>query len=90
MDLYDHWGRTPLHWAALNGHATSVTSLLKAGAAAKIKDKAGETALEMAERRAKCSASERENGVGASVFGSIAKLLGGSGGTKHLAKGGKA
>ena len=59
----------------------------KARASPKEKDEAGETPLNMAERRAKCSASEREPGVSASVFGGIAKLLGGSGATKNLRKG---
>ena len=42
---------------------------------------------QMAERRALCSAKDRDPGVGASVFGGIAKLLGGSGTTKHLKPG---
>ena len=85
LDTKDAWGRTPLHWAALNGHSTAVACLLKAGASSKHIDFAGETALEMVERRAKCSASERDPGVPSSVFGGIAKVLGGSGSTKGLA-----
>lgn len=45
---------------------------------------AGETALAMAERRARCGASERADGERASTWGGIASLLGGSGSTKNL------
>ncbi len=84
-DWEDKWGRTPLHWATVNGHRNSVTRLLDLKVDRKKKDKSGETALEIAERRAKCGAAElRPNGMGASVFGDIAKVLGGSGTTKQV------
>ena len=84
IDAKDAWGRTALHWAALNGHGVQVQWLLDHGADDGGKDLAGETALEMAERRARCGAKDRNNGERASTFGGIAKMLGGSGGTKNL------
>jgi hypothetical protein len=68
----------------INGHATTVARLLEAGANAKAADAAGEAALEMAERRARCGASERGDGERASTWAGIARLLGGSGTTKNL------
>jgi hypothetical protein len=62
IDLRDIWGRTALHWASINGHAVTVQALLDAGANDGIKDGAGESALEMAERRARCGAKERNSG----------------------------
>jgi hypothetical protein len=97
-----------------------VAHLLSLGANTAATDGAGETALEMAERRAKCGAAAERGGAGggggggggsggggggggsgkgrgggsgggggggivsASTFGGIAKMLGGSGATKHL------
>ena len=84
MDRVDAWGRTPLHWAAVNGHRAACVALLDAGASAMIKDDAGETPTAAAERRALCSARERPDGARASTWGDIATLLGGSGRTKHL------
>ncbi|KAJ3155421.1 hypothetical protein HDU86_004323 [Geranomyces michiganensis] len=80
----DQWGRTALHWAVVNGHRGCVAALLEAGADRKAVDDAGEGAVEMAERRARCGASERGAGVVASVFADIAKLLGGSGTTSSV------
>ena len=84
VDRVDAWGRTPLHWAAVNGHRAACVALLDAGASAMIKDDAGETPTAAAERRALCSARERPDGARASTWGDIATLLGGSGRTKHL------
>ncbi|KAL6064296.1 putative peptide synthase SimD6, variant 2 [Balamuthia mandrillaris] len=86
LEWRDQWERTPLHWAVINGHRTAVLRLLEAGASLKTQDMAGETALQMAERRARCGASERPDGVRTSVFGDIAKLLGGSGATKNVTR----
>lgn len=56
INLKDVWGRTALHWAAINGHAREVQFLLDFGADDTATDMAGESALEMAERRARCGA----------------------------------
>ncbi|KAJ3413260.1 hypothetical protein HDV05_008246 [Chytridiales sp. JEL 0842] len=84
LNSKDEWGRTPLHWASINGHSSAVKTLLENEANEKLVDSSGETALEMAERRARCGANERGAGVRSSVFGDIAKVLGGSGGTKSV------
>lgn len=84
VDRRDAWGRTPLHWAAVNGHRAACVALLDAGASASAVDNAGETPTAAAERRALCSARERPDGARASTWGDIATLLGGSGRTKHL------
>jgi len=84
VDRVDAWGRTPLHWAAVNGHRAACVALLDAGASASAVDDAGETPTDAAERRALCSARERPDGARASTWGDIATLLGGSGRTKHL------
>ncbi|CAD7930826.1 unnamed protein product, partial [Amoebophrya sp. A25] len=95
------FGRTPLHWAVVNGHRDVVEFLLKHdfGSSSSssrssnsstvdpsIRDKNNETALELAERRALCANAADRGGGGlpASLFGGIAKLLGGSGSTKNL------
>ena len=44
-----------------------------------------ETPIQIAERRAQCRAADRPNGLRPSVFGDIAKQLGGSGKTVRLA-----
>ncbi|KNC97577.1 uncharacterized protein SPPG_07049 [Spizellomyces punctatus DAOM BR117] len=77
----DTWTRTPLHWAVVNGWRTTVAALLAWGANPKLRDKNHESCIEIAERRARCGANERGAGVGASVFGDIARMLGGSGRT---------
>ena len=86
LEWKDAWGRTPLHWASVNGHRNVVSALLSHGASELIdvRDNAGETARDAAERRALCSAKERPDGASSSVWGDIAKLLGGSGTTRHL------
>jgi len=86
VNALDAWGRTPLHWASVNGHRNACKALLDLGADASIKDDAGETARAIAERRALCSAQERPKGGRPSTWGDIANLLGGSGATKHLKK----
>ena len=43
-----HAGRTPLHWAAANGTACAVDTLLRAGANQRIRNADGMTALELA------------------------------------------
>ncbi|KAJ3139894.1 hypothetical protein HDU90_008792 [Geranomyces variabilis] len=80
----DQWGRAALHWAVVNGHRGCVAVLLEWGADRKVEDDAGEVAVDIAERRARCGASERGAGVVASVFADIAKLLGGSGTTNSV------
>ena len=42
----------------INGHAAAAAALLEAGADVRARDRAGETPLEMAERRARCGAGE--------------------------------
>jgi hypothetical protein len=59
VDPRDAWQRTPLHWAVINGHQAVVVRLLGAGADAKARD-LKENSVEMAERRAKCGASDRQ------------------------------
>lgn len=86
LNRVDRWGRAPLHWAVVNGHRTVVVWLLEAGATKSLHDAAGETPLQVAERRAQCRAQDRPDGMGASVFGDIATLLGGSAATaRHAA-----
>lgn len=80
----DKWSRTPLHWASVNGHAVLVSELLRmADLDLSARDSDGETALDIAERRAKCGATDRQ-GERASKWGSIARLLGGSGTTDAI------
>ena len=86
VNALDAWGRTALHWAAVNGHRNACKELLDRGADGSIRDRDGETARDVAERRALCSAQERPKGGRPSTWGDIANLLGGSGATKHLKK----
>ena len=86
VNALDAWGRTALHWAAVNGHRNACKELLDRGADGSIRDRDGETARDIAERRALCSAQERPKGGRPSTWGDIANLLGGSGATKHLKK----
>ena len=79
----DRWGRTPLHWAVVNGHSDTVKLLVELGASRAERDSAGETPLEIAERRAQCGAQERPNGARASTWGGIARALGGAGTTQR-------
>ncbi|KAG8469179.1 hypothetical protein KFE25_007697 [Diacronema lutheri] len=80
----DAWGRTALHWAALNGHAHAAEWLLAAGADRAAVDAAGESALQMAERRALCSAAERAGAGPPARWSAVAKALGGAGTTRAL------
>ena len=82
----DVWGRTAMHWAALNGHRAVVAALLRRGASRNVADANGETPVQLAERRALCSARDRPDGERASRWGDVAALLGGAGTTKHLKK----
>jgi hypothetical protein len=82
----DVWGRTAMHWAALNGHRAVVAALLHRGASRSVADANGETPVQLAERRALCSARDRPDGERASRWGDVAALLGGAGTTKHLKK----
>ena len=79
----DRWGRTPLHWAVVNGHGDIVKLLVELGASKAERDGAGETPLEIAERRAQCGAQDRPNGARASTWGGIARALGGAGTTQR-------
>ena len=47
----DRWGRSALHWAALNGHRQACVTLLAFGADRSQLDENGETAVALAERR---------------------------------------
>eukprot|EP00958_Prasinococcus_capsulatus_P016557 scaffold1834_cov331-Prasinococcus_capsulatus_cf.AAC.3 len=87
VEARDAWERTPLHWAAVNGHQGVVSALLEAGADALAQDATGETPRAMAERRAQCSNRERPDGARASVWGGIATLLGGSAQTQRARAG---
>ena len=86
VEWRDVWGRTAMHWAALNGNRGVVTALLRKGASSSVEDAHGDTPVQLAERRALCSARERPDGERASRWGDIATLLGGAGTTKHLKK----
>ena len=48
VNAKDKTGRTPLHWAASEGHVAALQVLLKAGANVHSLDKTGRTALEVA------------------------------------------
>jgi ankyrin repeat protein len=83
----DQFGRTPLHWATINGHRTVVQHLAtsyQAESLIEAVDNDGETAVMMAMRRARCGAEERGGRGGATVWGDIAGLLGGGGSTKEV------
>jgi acyl-CoA synthetase (AMP-forming)/AMP-acid ligase II len=82
LDARDSWGRTPLHWAIVNGHRVPAEALLSAGANGAVSDNEGETPLAIAERRARCGAQDRPDGLRPSVFADLATLLGGSGATQ--------
>ena len=85
INAVDRWGRTSLHWAALNGFATVVTELLNyPGIDVTIKDAENETALDMSERKARCGANERGGAGRPSQWSGIAKILGGSGTTEAI------
>lgn len=86
LGIQDKWGRTSLHWAAVNGHGEAVRALMEMGSDPTLPDLEGETPRDIAERRARCGASERGDGVRSSVFGDIAKTLGGSGTTKSVGR----
>lgn len=51
-------GNTPLHWAALNGHLTSVQCLVEKGADPYLQNKAGHDAVYEAERNDRREAVE--------------------------------
>ncbi|KAJ3102032.1 hypothetical protein HDU97_000874 [Phlyctochytrium planicorne] len=86
LEARDLGGRTPLHWAAMNGHRGVVKVLVDFGADVAVKDLAGEDPVTVAERLARCGAAERGGGVRSSVFGDIARVLGGRGTTKNVSK----
>jgi len=57
LDSKDHYGRTPLHWAAWHGHTKLAEALIARGADLKVTDKSGATPLHFAvshERRETC------------------------------------
>ena len=64
VNAKDERGRTPLHAAALNGHADTVKALIAAGADVNGKDKRGQTPLHLAADRgtAKALAGDGEDG----------------------------
>jgi hypothetical protein len=81
----DRWQRTPLHWASLNGFPAVVMELLSfPGVDTSLTDLDQETALDIAERRARCGAAEREGAGRPSTWSGIAKILGGSGTTEAV------
>jgi acyl-CoA synthetase (AMP-forming)/AMP-acid ligase II/ankyrin repeat protein len=85
----DRWGRTALHWGSINGHravCAFLSTIEEGPQTCTMKDNRGERPVDCAERRALCSAKERPNGARSSVWGDIAKILGGSGSTKNLKK----
>ena len=52
----DKWGRTPLHWATVNGHRDAVVALVEAGSDMWKEDYYHESSMALAERRAECRA----------------------------------
>ena len=50
----DKWGRTPLHWATVNGHRSAVVALVEAGSDMWLKDFQRDSSMDLAERRAEC------------------------------------
>jgi len=50
----DAWGRTPLHWAVINGHREAIVTLVEAGSDISLRDLQNESSLDLAERRALC------------------------------------
>ena len=50
----DIWGRTPLHWAVINGHREAIITLVEAGSDISVRDLQHESSLDLAERRALC------------------------------------
>ncbi|KAJ3113128.1 hypothetical protein HDU96_003763 [Phlyctochytrium bullatum] len=86
LEARDKGGRTPLLWAAMNGHRGAVKELVDLGADTGARSAAGEDAVMIAERLARCGAQERGAGVRSSVFGDIARLVGGRGTTKNVSK----
>ena len=50
----DVWGRSPLHWAAMNGHREAIVALVEAGCQILLPDLQNESSLDLAERRAQC------------------------------------
>ncbi|RKO89800.1 ankyrin repeat-containing domain protein, partial [Blyttiomyces helicus] len=64
VDARDDMGRTPLHWAAVAGHAGLVVSLLNSGAKDTCRDGAGATPLHYAcsKNHARCAAALVEGG----------------------------
>mmetsp|Transcript_4873 Transcript_4873/g.12067 ORF Transcript_4873/g.12067 Transcript_4873/m.12067 type:complete len:1375 (-) Transcript_4873:463-4587(-) len=83
IDPVDCFKRTPLHWAVVNGHRSAAEFFLSRGADKGLRDVDGENAVQMAERRALCANAGARDGP-ASLWGGIAKVLGGSGTTKIL------
>ncbi|KAI9094989.1 hypothetical protein DFS34DRAFT_628037 [Phlyctochytrium arcticum] len=90
LSTKDAYGRTPLHWSVINGHTATTSHLLhrikSAGVdVVGVRDGQGETAKEMAERRARCGDAGR-GGLPPSVFAGLAGLVGGSGRTASVKK----
>ena len=63
LERRDAWGRSALHWAAVNGAGDAVKALAGLGADVSARDDAGETPVDAAERRARCGAAERPDGA---------------------------
>ncbi|KAJ3211805.1 hypothetical protein HDU67_004278 [Dinochytrium kinnereticum] len=86
LECRDAGSRTPLLWAAMNGHRGCVKVLMENGADVSARDCEGEDAVLIAERLARCGAGERGGGVRSSVFGDIARIVGGRGTTKSVGR----
>ena len=54
VDALDVWGRTALHWAAINGNREAVVTLVEAGSDISLRDLQNESSIDLAERRAVC------------------------------------
>lgn len=56
LDVHDNRGRTPLHWAASEGHSDCTLLIIKKGADVNAKTQAGTTALHWVAVQVQCLA----------------------------------